>query len=270
MFSEVPADLLLYYLLTIAGAILGYVITFGRLITIVSWTTVGYIISIDSGTLLVDVFNRFWQNSFRAIFITLHGGVSDDVALQPFITPGIQIPLFFRVMTFAILVFLGFFYSSKTTFSTSSRSPRVTGTVVGVYCGILWASMAYISLRQYQGNSNGLPPDAILPVSLFLQHFTELLTRLLSGENITVINRVSEIASLLLITVLIPCGAIFYFLNARQENNDKHAVLQLSYKQKRRRHPREIYNLKANRMRRKFYKDVRLTYRKGKDNEVKK
>src|SRR5690606_5319793 len=89
------------------GAYWGYNQGLRNILTPALWTIIAYILTVQGGTFIVDLINRFWQNGPALVAFALGQDPGTAPTLDPLITPGFQIPLFFRFLTFVALVLLG-------------------------------------------------------------------------------------------------------------------------------------------------------------------
>lgn len=143
------------------GGYWGYNQGLRNLLTQALWTIIAYITTVQGGTFIVDIINRFWQNGPRLVAFALGRSPGEAPALEPLITPGFQIPLFFRFITFIALVFLGFFFNRGATWkgNPSPKEPlaRPLGLFVGALIVLLWSNAAVVFWEEFQAGGGSLP-----------------------------------------------------------------------------------------------------------------
>jgi hypothetical protein len=150
------------------GGYWGYNQGLRNILTQAIWTIIAYITTVQGGTFIVDIINRFWQNGPRLVAFALGQNPSAAPALDPLITPGFQIPLFFRVLTFIALVFLGFFFNRKAAWragpSPAEPLARPLGLFVGALIVLLWSNAAVVFWDEFVANGGGFggPLAAVL------------------------------------------------------------------------------------------------------------
>lgn len=149
----------LLVILLALGAYWGYQQGFRNLITVALWTIIGYVLTVQGGNLIVDVINRFWQNGPRLAAFAV-GRSPDSVArLDPLIDPNLQIPLFFRFVTFIVLILLGFFFNQdkRSGWRGGPNEPlaKPLGLFVGALIVLLWTNAAVIYWNEFQAVTGG-------------------------------------------------------------------------------------------------------------------
>lgn len=149
----------LLVILMALGAYWGYQLGFRNLITVALWTIVGYILTVQGGTIIVDIINRFWQNGPRLAAFAIGQDPSSAPALDPLITPGFQVPLFFRFVAFIVFVLLGFFFNQAN--RSGWRGPpseplaKPLGLFVGALVLLLWTNAAVVFWEEYLAGGGG-------------------------------------------------------------------------------------------------------------------
>jgi hypothetical protein len=143
------------------GAYWGYNQGLRNILTQALWTIIAYITTVQGGTLIVDIINRFWQNGPRLVAFAIGQNPSEAPALDPLITPGFQIPLFFRVLTFLALVFLGFFFNRSAAWKGPPKEAlaRPLGLFVGALILLLWTNAAVVFWQEYVNGGGTLPAE---------------------------------------------------------------------------------------------------------------
>lgn len=149
----------LLVILMALGGYWGYNQGLRNILTQAIWTIIAYITTVQGGDFIVNLINRFWQNGPRLVSFALGQNPSESPALDPLITPGFQIPLFFRVLTFLALVFLGFFFNRGAAWkgNPSPKEPlsRPLGLFVGALIVLLWANAARVFWEQFVAGGGG-------------------------------------------------------------------------------------------------------------------
>lgn len=176
------------------GGYWGYNQGLRNILTQAIWTIVAYITTVQGGDFIVDIINRFWQNGPRLVAFAIGQNPAEAPALEPLITPGFQIPLFFRFLTFAILVFLGFFFNRAAAWkgNPSPKEPlaRPLGLFVGALVILLWSNAAVVFWQEFQAGGGGfggpiatllntLPNVSVLMPSLISIFFLVLIILML-------------------------------------------------------------------------------------------
>lgn len=140
------------------GAYWGYQQGFRNLITIALWTIVAYLLTVQGGTFIVDLVNRFWQNGPRLVAFAIGQNPSEAAALDPLIDPNFQVPLFFRFVAFIALVLLGIFFNRKATWKgPPGKEPlaKPLGLFVGALIALLWSNAAVVFWQEFVAGGGG-------------------------------------------------------------------------------------------------------------------
>lgn len=149
----------LLVILLALGAYWGYQQGFRNLITVALWTIIGYILTVQGGTIVVDIINRFWQNGPRLAAFAIGQNPSAAPQLDPLIESGFQIPLFFRFVAFVTAVLLGFFFNQNTrsTWRGAPNEPlaKPLGLFVGALIILLWTNAAVVFWEQFVNGGGG-------------------------------------------------------------------------------------------------------------------
>ncbi|NJN17168.1 MAG: hypothetical protein HC822_13270 [Oscillochloris sp.] len=142
----------LLVILMAIGGYSGYQQGLRNILTIALWTILAYLLTVQGGTFLVDVINRFWSNGPRLVGFLIGQNVNEIAPLEPLISPNLQIPLFFRVLAFIALTMLGFFFNKKAAWKGPPKEPlaRPLGLFVGALIALLWSNAAVVFWNQYQ------------------------------------------------------------------------------------------------------------------------
>lgn len=148
------------------GGYWGYNEGLRNILTQALWTIIAYITTVQGGDFIVDVINRFWQNGPRLVAFAIGQNPNSAAALDPLITPGFQIPLFFRFLTFIALVLLGFFFNRKAAWKGPPKEPlaKPLGLFVGALIVLLWANAARVFWEEFVAGGGGFGG----PVASFL------------------------------------------------------------------------------------------------------
>lgn len=174
------------------GAYWGYNQGLRNILTQALWTIIAYIVTVQGGTFVVDIINRFWQNGPRLVAFALGQSPSEAPALDPLIDPNFQIPLFFRVLTFLALVFLGFFFNRKAAWKGPPKEAlaRPLGLFIGALIVLLWSNSAVVFWQEFVAGGGGfggplatllntLPNVSVLMPSLIAIFFLILIILML-------------------------------------------------------------------------------------------
>ncbi len=150
------------------GGYWGFQQGFRNMLTVALWTIGAYILTVQGGDFAIGVINRLWQNGPALIAFLL--GQDPDAAprLDPLISPTLQIPLFFRMITFIALVFLGFFFSKTASWRGNPNPKEPLAQPLGLFVGalvvLLWSNAAVSFWREYR-DAGGILVD---PLERFL------------------------------------------------------------------------------------------------------
>ncbi|MEF3274380.1 MAG: hypothetical protein K6356_08265 [Chloroflexus sp.] len=141
----------LLLILMALGGYAGYQQGFRNLLTIAIWTIIAYILCVQGGTFVVEVINRLWINAPRFIVFLLGNDPTLAPPLDPLITPGFQVPLFFRATAFIALILFGMFLDSKAAWKgpPKERLARPLGLFVGALIALLWSNAAVVFWREF-------------------------------------------------------------------------------------------------------------------------
>lgn len=147
----------LLVILLALGAYWGYQQGFRNLITIAIWSIAGYILTVQGGTIVVDIINRFWQNGPRLAAFAIGQNPNAAPQLDPLIQGGFQIPLFFRFIAFIAAVLLGFFFASRSDWKGPPNEPlaKPLGLFVGSLIILLWTNAAVVFWEQFVADGGG-------------------------------------------------------------------------------------------------------------------
>jgi hypothetical protein len=141
------------------GAYWGYNLGLRMVLTQAIWTIIAYVTTVQGGNFIVDTINRFWQNGPRLVAFAIGQNPANSPALDPLINPNLQVPLFFRVLTFFALVFLGFFFNRTAAWKAgplpSEPLARPLGLFVGALIVLLWSNAAVVFWEQFQADGGG-------------------------------------------------------------------------------------------------------------------
>lgn len=166
------------------GAYWGYNQGLRNVLTQAIWTITAYIVTVQGGNFVVEVINRVWQNGPALFYFLIGRPTSEAPRLGPLIEPGFQIPLFFRVIIFVVLVLLGFYYTPRAEWKGNpdpKKEPlaRPLGLFVGSLIILLWTNATRVFWEQFVANGGGLPG----PIATFfntLPNVSQLLPPLIT------------------------------------------------------------------------------------------
>ncbi|MGQ9927712.1 MAG: hypothetical protein ACUVS4_12695 [Chloroflexaceae bacterium] len=146
------------------GGYWGFQQGFRNMLTVTMWTIAAYLVTVQGGNFVIEVINRLWQNGPALIAFLLGQDADAAPRLEPLISPTLQIPLFFRVITFVALVFLGFFFN-KTAAWRGNPNPKEPlaqplGLFVGALVVLLWSNAVVNFWTEYR-NAGGTTVDQV-------------------------------------------------------------------------------------------------------------
>lgn len=133
------------------GGYAGYQQGLRNLLTLAIWTIIAYVLCVRGGTFVVEVINRLWVNGPRFVAFLIGNDPTLAPPLDPLITPGFQVPLFFRTMAFIALILLGMFFDSKAAWKgpPKEKLARPLGLFVGALIALLWSNAAVVFWREF-------------------------------------------------------------------------------------------------------------------------
>lgn len=133
------------------GGYAGYQQGLRNLLTVTIWTIIAYVLCVQGGTFVVEVINRLWVNAPRFVAFLIGNDPTLAPPLDPLITPGFQVPLFFRTMAFIALILLGMFFDSKAAWKgpPKEKLARPLGLFVGALIALLWSNAAVVFWREF-------------------------------------------------------------------------------------------------------------------------
>ncbi|WP_322487206.1 hypothetical protein [Chloroflexus sp.] len=133
------------------GGYAGYQQGLRNLLTVTIWTIIAYVLCVRGGTFVVEVINRLWVNAPRFVAFLIGNDPTLAPPLDPLITPGFQVPLFFRTMAFIALILLGMFFDSKAAWKgpPKEKLARPLGLFVGALIALLWSNAAVVFWREF-------------------------------------------------------------------------------------------------------------------------
>ncbi|WP_298821467.1 hypothetical protein [Chloroflexus sp.] len=174
----------LLLILMALGGYAGYQQGLRNLLTVAIWTVIAYVTCVQGGTFVVDVINRLWVNAPRFVAFLIGNDPTLAPPLDPLITPGFQVPLFFRAMAFITLILLGMFFDSKAAWKgpPKEKLARPLGLFVGALIALLWTNATVVFWREFVAGGgtfegpiatflNTLPDVSILLPSLIAIFF---------------------------------------------------------------------------------------------------
>jgi hypothetical protein len=113
---------------------------------------------VQGGNFIVDLINRFWQNGPRLVAFAIGNSPDATARLDPLIDPGFQVPLFFRVVAFIVLVMFGFFFNRKAAWKgPASKEPlgKPLGLFVGGLVALIWTNATVVFWSEFQAGGGG-------------------------------------------------------------------------------------------------------------------
>ncbi len=133
------------------GGYAGYQQGLRNLLTVAIWTIIAYVLCVRGGTFVVDVINRLWVNAPRLIAFIIGNDPNLAPVLDPLITPGFQVPLFFRSVAFVALILLGAFFDSKAAWKgpPKEKLARPLGLFVGALIALLWTNALVVFWNEF-------------------------------------------------------------------------------------------------------------------------
>ncbi|WP_322493585.1 hypothetical protein [Chloroflexus sp.] len=133
------------------GGYAGYQQGLRNLLTVAIWTIIAYVLCVRGGTFVVEVINRLWVNAPRFVAFLIGNDPTLAPPLDPLITPGFQVPLFFRTMAFIALILLGMFFDSKAAWKgpPKEKLARPLGLFVGALIALLWTNAVVVFWREF-------------------------------------------------------------------------------------------------------------------------
>jgi hypothetical protein len=141
------------------GAYWGFNLGVRMVLTQAIWTIIAYITTVQGGNFIVETINRFWQNGPRLVNFAIGQDPNSAAVLDPLINPNLQVPLFFRFVTFIALVLLGFFFNRSAAWKAapSPKEPlaRPLGLFVGALIVLLWSNAAVVFWEQFVAGGGG-------------------------------------------------------------------------------------------------------------------
>lgn len=150
------------------GGYWGFQQGFRNMLTVTLWTIAAYVLTVQGGDFVIGVINRLWQNGPALIAFLLGQDPNAAPVLDPLISPTLQIPLFFRVITFVALVFLGFFFNKTAGWRGNPSPKEPLAQPLGLFAGslvvLLWANAAVSFWGEYRAGGGAL----IDPLDRFL------------------------------------------------------------------------------------------------------
>jgi hypothetical protein len=159
----------LLFVIMVIGAYTGYQQGLRNLLTVAFWTILAYLLTVQGGNFIVNLINRFWVNGPRLVSFLIGNDPDTAPVLDPVIRSDFQIPLFFRVLAFFVLVLLGVYFNGKAAWKGAAKDPvaRALGLFVGTLIALLWANAAVVFWDEYTFNG-GTFGGPLTPLAIFL------------------------------------------------------------------------------------------------------
>ena len=132
------------YAILIGLAAFGWRSGFRYMLSIALFITVGYMLTVQGGDLVVNLLNRFYTNGPKLFAFALGRDFTAVDTLPPLIPDNFQAPLLLRVLVFGALLAVGIGYAwpweSMLKPTDKAQSMRILGLLCGLYIGILGIS----------------------------------------------------------------------------------------------------------------------------------
>lgn len=132
------------YAILIGLAVLGWRKGFRYMLSIALFMTIGYLLTVQGGNLVVNLINRFYTNGPKLFAFALGRDFTSVDTLPPLIPDNFQAPLLLRVLVFIALLAVGIGYAWpwETTLKPTDKaqSMRILGLLTGLYTGVLGIS----------------------------------------------------------------------------------------------------------------------------------
>lgn len=134
------------YLILILLGVLGWVWGFRYIISLGMFTTVAYLLTVQSGNFIVNLINRTYSNMPKLAAFATGGDTASVAPLGPIIPENLESPLLLRVLVFVALVAIGIGYSfpwegGKPLGGWGGKRPlRIMGALTGLYTAVLLIS----------------------------------------------------------------------------------------------------------------------------------
>jgi hypothetical protein len=148
----------LLVILMAVGGYGGYQAGIRNILTIALWSIVAYVSCVQGGNALVDLVNRFWENSPRILAFAIGADANAVARLDPLIDKNFQVPLFFRAVSFIVLVMFGFFFNRKAAWKgAASKEPlgKPLGLFVGGLTTLIWTNAAVVFWAEFKQGGGG-------------------------------------------------------------------------------------------------------------------
>jgi hypothetical protein len=132
------------YAILIGLAALGWRNGFRYMLSIALFMTIGYLLTVQGGDLVVNLVNRFYTNGPKLFAFALGRDFTAVETLPPLIPDNFQAPLLLRVLVFIALLAVGVGYAWpwETTLKPTDKAQamRILGLLTGLYIGVLGIS----------------------------------------------------------------------------------------------------------------------------------
>ncbi len=150
----------------VIGAYIGWLRGLRAILTVTLFSIIAYLITVRGGNEIVAFINRFYQNAPRLAAFAVGRDPDTVQVLDPLITPGFQVPLFFRFILFIAIIVFGWVYNKKTQwYSTARKEPLapMLGLLAGAFTALLWVD-GLATFSREAGNNLGGPIGTILSI----------------------------------------------------------------------------------------------------------
>jgi hypothetical protein len=148
----------LLVILMAVGGYGGYQAGIRNILTVAVWSIAAYITCVQGGNFLVDLINRFWQNGPRLVAFAIGNSPDSAARLDPLIDPNFQVPLFFRVVAFIVLIMFGFFFNRKAAWKgPPGKEPlgKPLGLFVGGLTALVWTNATVVFWGEFKLGGGG-------------------------------------------------------------------------------------------------------------------
>lgn len=134
------------YLILLVLGVLGWIWGFRYIVSMAVFTTVAYLLTVQSGNFIVGLINRTYSNMPKLVAFATGGDTASVAPLGPIIPENLEAPLLLRVLVFVALLAIGIGYSfpwegGKPLGGWGGKRPlRIMGALTGLYTAVLLIS----------------------------------------------------------------------------------------------------------------------------------
>lgn len=136
------------------GGYVGWTRGLRAILTVALMTIIAYLATVRAGNQLVDIINRFWTNGPRLAAFAVGRDPATVAPLDPLIT--FEVPLFFRLVLFFVLIIIGFAFNKKSQWygPRKEQYSPLLGLATGALTALLWTD-ALASFARESGLLDG-------------------------------------------------------------------------------------------------------------------